>query len=283
MNENRIHDTLQSLHKQKDLLSFVDELEIFVNLLEDCDKKKIWLDKFYGDLAMFAHMSDPNFIFADRKERYIISDRKAVHVFMNARMPHYQGPKKTLKALKAFISEMRSTFTLPIGERIEEETIIEILDYLDQKYDFTSKVLNSQSVFTLINNSHTERNAEYFNFQTRNGLSHNFCLYHMVAEQSDEEKTSLNPVYIFFHELGHALFLKFSNNTMEIPAILLDTHDTIAPGFKNYPLLDQLEVIADTFAVGLMHDSPFASFDPFPFDMELKNFFHTIVKKVVEH
>ena len=282
MFDDRLYETLNETLRQKDILSFLDKLEDFVFLAENCEEQRLWVNNFYAELALQAYMKHHNFIFGQEQDRYIQSGNNAVLTFMKDRIPQYRGPKRSLKALRAFIDEMRTLFKDPVGDRIEEDTIEEIMAYLDAQYAFSSHILKNPPTFLLLNNSHYMCNSEYCSASSMRGIEPHFYLYHLKMKPCVSETIILNPVYILFHELGHALYLKYSDYKMEVPAPLIDAIATISPAIKQRSLPEQLEVIADTFAMGMMYQSPFESFDPFPFSPEQKKVFHELTKKVID-
>lgn len=199
------------------------------------------------------------YVFDSSDSRFWITrGRNAVSVYLALTIPK-SSPVKTLKAIQSLGEYIASNFMPPIGNAISEKRILEIMDYLDNKYDFSKKVFSkNKAVFALLDCSHKKYDSECLVTTSENGdVSQHLFLYHL---NSDENK---NAESVFFHELAHTLHARYFGN-LEVPEnIILLLKEVCFPTIDSLSKEQQSEVFADVLSMGLMYEGPFYKYDPF--------------------
>jgi hypothetical protein len=194
-------------------------------------------------------------------DRHIFSGRTAVSTYLISSMPPQTSPVKTLQTLIEFGENLNDRIYPPSGTRISCEQVNAILDYLDSKFDFSTKVLYGCSpVFSLLDCCHAFYNSEMVLLQSSAASFLRFFLYHLKQDSIGE----VTPEAVLFHELGHAIHAKVVNDLNSIPNEIIETIEGNGfSGIKTLAFEDQCEILADVLSVGMMFDSQFQSHNPF--------------------
>lgn len=215
----------------------------------------------------------------DERKNFIYEGQDAINAFIALTMPPLSSPVKSLKELKNYSNHLLDIYTQPYGELISSNSISDIIEYLNQKYNFSQKIFNRNTpIFTILNISHRYYNSECLITSSPNGSSYHFFLYCMKKDSN-----GANPQYVLFHELGHAIHSRYTGNTDIIPTDVIDFLKNLCmPTIDSITSQQQAEVIADIFAMGLMFNSPYAEFDPFiPIESEDKKQFKMLTEKIM--
>ncbi len=145
-----------------------------------------------------------------------------------------------------FISFARNEVTEPKFSRLQKDEVIKVLETIDAKYSFTSKINNLKIL--LLNNSHTEYNSICNIVSDIHGNQHISSEIYLFNIKNENVK---NPLYVFLHELGHTVQVMISDDAQKAPDIFLKVSDKML----NVPLEQgpqAVELFADVFAMGLM-------------------------------
>lgn len=257
----------------KRLIEFVDKALMEKN-------KAVITKRFYDQLITFAM---PTYVFDFEKESYaIFEDREAVSLYLAANLTKKLTPVKFLNAIKTLGLHMSTNYTKPVGPRISKRKIKEIMTYLDTEYDFSRKVFKyEKAMFLLLNNSHIGLNSECLILESKDGrIDQHLFLYHM----STNDLETPFPESVFFHELGHALHTRFAGSSDVInPEIIAFLEGLCFPKLKTLTLSQQREVLADVLSVGMMYNSPFTKYDPFPqIHADDKKVFNLMLRKMID-
>jgi hypothetical protein len=257
----------------KKLVEFADEA------LKQKNKATI-AKRFNEQLITFAM---PAYVFDFSKKAYtIFEDREAVSLYLITNLTRQLTPVKLLNAIKSLGNDMSSIYTSPVGPRISKGKIEEIMSYLDMEYDFSRRTFNDEkAMFLLFNNSHIKLNSECLILASKGGqINQHLFLYHMSTNDSETPF----PESVFLHELGHALHTRFAGSTDIIHSEILTFLEGLCfPTIKSLDLHDQREVLADILSVGMMYNSPFAKYDPFPqIRVEDKKIFNMMFRKMLD-
>jgi hypothetical protein len=196
------------------------------------------------------------------KSNYFICDENnSVKMFLGLRTPKQTSTVKSINEIRAFGEFILSDFTHPVGKCISESSLSEILHYLDEEYNFSTKVFSKRkSYFLRINNSNKFYNSECLTAKNIDGtdvISH-FFLYHM------KEKDSISPEAVLFHEFGHALHAKLLGDIDKLPDNIIEIlQDLCFPEIKRLDSEIQNELFADVLGIGLMYQTPYEKYDEF--------------------
>lgn len=239
---------------------------------------------FYSRLKEHAFV---NYVFGDylnnKKSNYFVcSGSEAIKMYLALAIPGQSSPLKTLKAIKEFGESILSHYVHPIGTKINENQINEIMKYLDKNYNFSIKVFPTRRpVFVLLDYSHVDYNSECLITYSKTEMNQHLLLYHMNSIAMDMP----TPEAVFFHELGHALHARYTGNMKVVPSKILDfLKDLCMPNIDTITQIQQCEVFVDVLSMGMMFDSPFAKHDPFPdIHEDDKKIFKKLFEKLIEH
>lgn len=217
------------------------------------------------------------------KKYYVCNGKEAFWIVLYYHLPPYTSPVKTLKALKEYTRELRESYSEKGGDLIDVESALEILNYVDQKYNFFNIVHNEyRPIFAIADVTHNERNSVCHVFRGYDGL-----IRTSVCLTRNGNTTDCSPEAILFHEIGHTLHTRLfylfpKAKEMTISAL----EKTCFPNIANLDEEDQMEIIADAISMGMMYGTPYEKYDPFdPFDptaAKSKRMLSEIVQKMID-
>ena len=259
-----IYEKLNKTVSCHDLFEFSDALADF----SECalrEKNKATLVKlFYERLAenTLIDYAVDDIINSDGQNYIIYDNKKAIGKYIAFAKPQQTTPVKTLKDLIVFSREIRTCFTTPVGKSLTKNKVIQIMNFLDAKYNFSKKVFSShKAIFALVGYSHKKYNSECLIIKSDTEVFQHLFLYHMNG--SDHKIT---PEAVLFHELGHTLHAKYAGGIETVPQNILDLLKNLCmPTIDTLTAASQSEVFADILSVGMMFNSPFENFDPFDY------------------
>jgi hypothetical protein len=256
-----IHATLRSAIYSNDLLHSGRQLIAFAEAAGNEKHKQRLVNAFYQQLNSWVSCVLVNALFDRDKRPYLICEENdSVKLFLALRAPKPTSAAKTLKAIKVFGESIVSDFTTPVGECISESSLKEILTFLDTEHQFSKKVFTGgKSLFIRLANSNTMYNSECLTAIYHGAdITPHFFLYHM------NEKNTVTPEAVLFHELGHALHAKLFGGLGQLPQPVIDLLQESC--FRELSTLDmhtQNELFADSLAIGLMYQTPYDEYDPY--------------------
>lgn len=215
-------------------------------------------------------------------ERYCIYEgRLAAGKLIVCALPPKGKPTETLKSLIEFGHRLRDTFSIPKGKFISRKTVNHILSHLDSEYEFSSKVFkDKKAIIALLPYSHKFFSGECL-AKIGGGVELHIFLYHTIPEDGFD----ITPEWVFFHELGRALFVRYAGG-FEIPYIFKEILKRNFPSaLENCSQSDLLAICSDILAMGMMLGSLFEKFDLFkkihPDDKRIfKALFEGIIKNL---
>lgn len=255
----KMHDAIYC----KDFIQYSYNLLDFANMALREKNRGTLVKHFYQSLREFGLTE---YVFANltsNRKRYLIYDGEdSVSKFMALAMPPQETPVKSLRSIQKFAQKLITNYTEPIGEHITKEQLIKIMEYLDEKYNFSEKVFSDKrAIFSILDVSNQLYNSECLVLQSEREITQHFFLYCMNG--NDE---SITPEAVLFHELGHAIHARYAGTIETVPEnVLLFLQDLCMPNIASCSSSEQCEVFADVLSVGLMYESPFAEFDPFSY------------------
>ena len=190
---------------------------------------------------------------------YICEKNEAIGMCLLCSIGGKQTPVKSLIKIKEAGNHIITDYREPVGENISKSTILEILEHLDTKYSFSKKVFNRKPlIYAVIPNSHIEFNS--LCAVTSSNTIPIVFLYHMKVN----DMNIVNPIAVFFHELGHVLHACFANTPNQVPDNILDYLQKLCfPSIKDAPCSTQCEIFADVLSVGLMQDTKYEEYSLF--------------------
>ncbi len=278
-----IYEKLNDAIYCDDLLVSASRLINFAELALLEKTKPTIIKHFYERLQSYA-LTDYAFegIANSNKKRYLIYDGKnAISKYLVLAMPKQETPVKTLNAIRSFGQQILSSYKMPVGKAIKKEKIEEIMQYLDNKYNFSQKIFsNRKAVFAILNYSHEIYNSECLIAYSDKEVIQHLFLYCM----EQKGKNTPTPEAVFFHELGHAIHARYVGNIETIPSnILIFLKQLCMPTIETLTPEQQSEVFADILSVGMMYGSPFEEYDCFTYmHPDDKKAFRMFFEKILE-
>ncbi|MCX7615286.1 MAG: hypothetical protein N2Z65_05990 [Clostridiales bacterium] len=275
-----IYEKINDILIYEDLIQCGHKLIGFADAARGENNRAAIVKHFYESLtenALSNYEIDP-----DHARYQIFSGREAVVLFLLLNLPGMESPVKTLDNIKALGERIISEFVLPVGKRIGQTQIEEIINYLDKKFNFSQKVFSGhKAMFLMMDYSNLIRNGECIMLQDKdNKLSHHICLYNL---KTNDEK-SPEPAAVFFHELGRALHGSYAGTIEFVPPGLLKLLKELCfPNIYTIPPAEQCKILADVLSVGLMYESPYSVYDPFEYmHNDDKQVFSEIAKMMID-
>jgi hypothetical protein len=269
-----------------DLLYSGRQLIEFANAVYKEKNRTTLIKFFYEQLNQWAFSSVRSVfgsLLEDNKSNYFICDEKdSVKIFLGLRIPRQTSTVKSINQIRTFGEFILSNFASPVGECISEASLKEILHYLDEKHNFSTKVFSSRkSYFIRMNNSNKDYNSECLTRKNMDGTDviNHFFLYHM------KEKNSISPEAVLFHELGHALHAKRFGGIDKLPNDIIERlQDICFPEIKTLDSETQNELFADVLGIGLMYQTPYEKYDVYKDTVSEnhKKIFKIMVEKIME-
>lgn len=200
----------------------------------------------------------------NKPDYYYLSGRDAVNQFLALMTNPNLTPAKLIKSIAELGQSLLGEHLEPSGEYVIEESVQEIITYLNREYDFTQKVYGEYVPIIAINhNSHQSLNG--FQPVSEFGKSPVYIfLYHLM------HGVNYSPEYVLLHELGHIVQRRYGSDIRPPDSFYGILSE------KGLKLSDQelCECFADTFAIAIMCDTPFTQYDPFkdiPLEIKRQN------------
>lgn len=276
--EKTIYELMNSVFESEDLLFVADRLVEFTEKALKEKNRDTIVKHFYERLTQHA-MYD--YIFDETEEDYVVYEKEsAVLKFLCLSLPSQKSPVKTLREIQKFAMELKDNFCEPIGDKIKKETIQEIMEYLNSKYEFANKVFRDRrAIMCLLDYSNKKYNSECLVLEKSGIVIQNLFLYHT------NKSSNVHPIAVFFHELGHALHARYSGSLSIIPEqIIFFLKNLCMPKIEELSDADKAEVLADIFGIGLMFNSPFDEYDFFKeIHVKDKEMFNRLIVKMMEN
>ena len=253
----------------------------FVNLVRTKKNKTPFLNDFYKRSLEMGFMDYVWKLWGitseEKKEKFLIySDFEAIDKYFYFSLKRIkEKPSKTLENIEKFATHVLKDFDVKKDNNvITIEKIKEIMNFLDNKYNFTEKVYKDfVPTFSILKfenpfyNSFTD-----ISLDTKNKLCYHYIIFNV--------KDNINPIYVFLHEIGHTIHYAITKNGNFIPEKVLKELEKT--GFKGIETIDnyaKYEALADIFAMGIMYNSPYADCDPF---VEISEKDKIIFNKIIE-
>jgi len=275
------YNIMKSLLQDSNLISFGNNLIEFTNKVY-LEKNRVTIVKnFYEQLLNWSinKMHFYNLQNGEKNNYLICNGIRAAMYYLNLFIPKLTTTVKTINEIREYGESLVAKFTNPIGKCISENSVENILKFLDKEYNFSSKVFSkSEAVFLLLSNTHKEYNSECLCINNNEYNRNLFFLYHM------KKKKSISPEAVLFHELGHSLHAQYSGDVKKVPENVIDVlQDLCFPKIKQDTNEEQSELFADVLSIGLMYQTPYEKFDHYKkIHHNDKKAFKIIAEKILE-
>lgn len=102
------------------------------------------------------------FLPPDAPPVYIAWSINAIHLLIWSLVPPYSSPEESLLDIQSAGRHILEEYLLPHGKRLPPDDMIEIFDYMNDRFDFFHSVFqNRRILFLLLNNSGKHKNIIY--------------------------------------------------------------------------------------------------------------------------
>lgn len=256
----------------------------FVNLTRTKKNRTPFLNDFYERNMQTGFMDYVwkiwGFTSKKKKEKFLIySDFEAVDKYFYFSLNKVrEKPLKTLENIEKFATHILEDFNIEKKDNIiNSKKIKEIMEYLDNQYNFIEKIYKDFiPTFSILNfENPTSNSSTDISIDDKGNLKYHYIIFNV-------KNKNISPVYVFLHEIGHTIHFATTKNGDYIPEDILD--ELKETGFYKINSADtytKCEVLADILAMGIMYNSPYADCDPFVEISEKdKIIFNKIIKKL---
>lgn len=266
--------------------SFEERMRNLIELAAILDKERYTsrlLDCFYERTQIpYMELYDFGMDSIMERPRYcILEGEAALPLYIVLTMPVRKKPKQTLKELENYAKEQLTLCKEGRGYKVSEKIIKEILQYLNEKYQFFEKVFKSTKVaFLILDIKNQNYTSQCLTLKFKEG----FCFAFFFYLISDEWKTNRTAEEDVFYVLSLALITQFTGEVNEIPDKFIKLlKDSCIPEIEKLDKDSQKSILATLLSVGLMYGSPFQKFDTNNYIQEdEKKIFNTLVTKMLE-
>ncbi len=232
------------------------EILLCDNLIELSNLLKSKLSKFSGldessAMLMFMEIIEVVTSSSRQGEFYYIydgqdADIKFLQSYLMQTTAEEAGQNFSPKdKIKRFIAYIENNFIFTNNDKVSADEIETALLIIEKEYELIKNLKPLE--FSIFNLSHKEFNSICNTVTNLNDGTFLSEIY--LFKMRDEEIKS--PLYVFLHEIGHALHFYCTNNSAIIP----DSFIRLSNEYLKIPLeqgLEAVEIFADAIAIGLM-------------------------------
>jgi len=275
-----VREITNEIIKSGDLIKSGELLQRFVDECSNEKNKLKCIDLLYKQLGEFAL---PDYAMDFENKYYACEGANAIIKYLYFGLPRRKNSKESLQAIKEYADTIVARFYKPTSEQlITKNRIGEIIGYLDKEFNFCNKVFPKRKpIFAILDYANTHFNAEsLMTFENEGADIYSIHVFLYRTKQDTDSPYKTFPEYVFAHELGHMLqTVKENQKPGTASQILTFIHKNLGlVKLDDMPPEDELEFLADTFSTGMLHQSPFAKYDPFKI---IPNNYRDIYKKMI--
>lgn len=237
----------------------------FLQYVEKNEKSKRRLCReFYNSILQFAWSYDFSSFLSDEKVIMIPPEHSPVLL-----ITRFIKPTRTtadiIEGLREFLSKCEE-FSEPKTEAITEAEINLVLDVAQKDYRILNIIASKRPLKILrINNSHCTYDAEC----GIGGVGENTEGILFIYSPNNME--THDRVFIFAHELGHALHLALTKDIEKMPYRFNEVNEAL--GLKELTQYQKKEAFADAIAMGILNCSELKEHLPLQYSKEIISFF----------
>jgi hypothetical protein len=201
----------------------------------------------------------------------VVSPEHAPIMMLSMTIPFGDTPTNILKGLEVFIARCEE-FSTPIEAAITSDEIDLVLKVADEKFKIISLIAPKAPLNILrLNNSHFVHNSQC-------GVPSNPEREAVIFAFHPRENSVYDRVFIFAHELGHALHLSLTHDIEILPDKFDDFNDAL--GIEPTSLSHKPEMFADTVAYAILGDDSLREHLPKEFHPEMSKLFERYVRYI---
>lgn len=222
-NKLDVYDAVDAVMNSEDILECANYLLLLSELaLQETDRRKV-ADIFKSRLmdTQFVYVTslfpipipkcfltlegEPEEPLEEKQNFFYFSGMNAVQQYLSLHIDSQLTPVKLFKSLVPLAQNISNDFIEPSGRQVSKKFIEDILEYLDNNFDFTNKVYGKEKpIFISIDKTHRIWNSVTAVSKNRN--RYHILLYHLKPE------TEVTPEFVFLHELGHVVHSRYCSS-----------------------------------------------------------------------
>ena len=165
---------------------------------------------------------------------------------------------------------------------LKKQQVYDVLNYLQSKYSvFDVITCKTELEIFLFNNSHRDFNSMYEVFYEDNKRE-SYCNMYILTFTSRSEEH--DPYQVLIHEIGHALQVALTHDTMSIPESFIEMNKVLDVHLENNTIIAS-DVFADVFSLVTMNKSYLAEHNLMisHFPKKALDFFEYYFDKLIKH
>lgn len=252
----------QMLHSSN-LNELADRLEVFIEKLSVLNDKQSILDELCRALSIkcfYGKIPIDDFLL-------IYDEENSLPEFLYNHWTFCDTAEENIDNLILIIKNIRDQFVPPKAARISDQVIHELINIVEQKYQFGTNILNRHPIKILkINQTHKKYGCYYIAGISDRGIEKDAIV--MSCPHND----GLYQEFGFMHELGHRLHTTLTHQTF-VPPESFAWYSTYwgQPKTKEHDKHNQIlsEHFADAFAIAALHGTPYEKCIPYDTPVEI--------------
>ena len=193
----------------------------------------------------------------------VFSSRPAVLMHLANYWQMRTATEENQAALIKIIDNIRNTIVAPKSDMISHNAIDSVMEHIESKFSFTTKVLKKPLRILQFNHSHIEWHSLYSARIYESGEIDDLVI--LLCSMCN---TEFDPAFTLLHELGHVLHTRITRKLM-VPPESFDA--VIHRMFFKKPFesdWEKSELFADCFAIASSHDCALIQRNPYNFIAE---------------
>ena len=247
---NPYNEMALKMMNSRDLIELTDYLQGFLYYIESLKNKKEAFDEIVEIIKPYYERYTVN---KEKSSHIILKGKKSIICFLWLVWPHIGSSEERFEALDAQCNAIRLTIRKPLlKERLEPDTIDELMRKVEDKYSFGFKILRGHCLkILLIDNSH--------------GLFNSFVISQMLPSGRLDDAIVIpcikpdfpcSQMLSLVHELGHILHLRLTGETITPPENFRLIQEIMFYASIGFPGEKLCEIFADCFAFAAVRNSP---------------------------
>ncbi len=224
------------------------------------DLKQAECKQLYSTLEERCQHHYLNSLLSGHRNWYICKGTSAVYTYLYRNWSCQSSLKANRDYLVEIANHLQRDYFCADGPQITVQEITHILSILDNRYDFSKKVLGDAILYLLLpNDAHRTYDALCRPYATPNGqLTCDIILPHIQRD------TKTSPGSILLHELGHLLNLKLTSSLLVLPEPFVQLDGLMRTTQTAGSTEELSELFAHLFAMTMLRQPELKQYDSYP-------------------
>ena len=274
--KEKAYDYIASIFDSASFDEIHSGITSLLKFIEYNPKHKRWICRELTD-SMVRYCSPYLFasLFSDKSDKniVIVPPKHSLIMFMSTCVPYSKSTVLVMEGLRKF-AERCCEFGEPLEASITEDEIRSVLDVAQKKLQILNIIAPKKPLKILMfANSHSE-------FDNECGITDGIDREAIISVYHPREITLHDRVFIFTHELGHALHMALTNDIKIMPY----GFDEFSGFFAEPPktIEEKQEAFANAAAIAILNGSELDKHLPKGFNKNSADWFNKYIKFVIE-